>query len=101
MRFAAALIAFACLLPVAASGGDLSERVRVPDGGSLRIDLDRGDVEVVHHDATDVRIEARALGFGASSVHFDLRAAGDDFVLTGRSEGWLRWIRGGAAAIPF
>jgi len=87
--------ALACLLPGFASAGELEQRIRIPDGGSLRIELDRGDVEVVIHEDADVRIEARAEGIGASSVHFDLQRDGGEVVLTGRTDPWLGWIRGG------
>lgn len=72
--------------------GELTQRIPVSDGGTLYVELDHGRVDVLAHDASEVRIEARARGLGASAVHFDLRAAGNDVVLTGIHEDWLEWM---------
>jgi hypothetical protein len=61
----------------------------------LYVSLDRGQVDVLPHDASEVRIACRARGLGASSVHFEARAAGNDVVLTGRSEEWLAFMTAG------
>jgi len=72
--------------------GDLVRSLPAASGGTLFVDLDRGRVDVFAHDAPEVRIEARARGIGASSVHFELRADGDDLILVGRGEDWLAWM---------
>jgi len=78
--------------PAWADPGELSQRIPVSDGGTLYVELDHGRVDVLAHDASEVRIEARARGLGASDVHFDVRTAGNDVVLTGSHEDWLEWM---------
>ncbi len=97
MKYAHIALAFftaAALLaaPAGADPGELTERIPVSDGGTLIVELDHGRVDVLAHDASEVRIEARARGLGASAVHFDLRATGNDVVLTGSREAWLDWM---------
>jgi hypothetical protein len=63
------------------------------EGGRLLIALDFGQVDVVTVEATELRIEARARGVGASGVHFDARSDGLDVVLTARAEPWVAWLQ--------
>ena len=44
------------------------------------------------HDATEIRIQARARGLGASSVHFSVDTRGRDVTLTGSHEAWIDWM---------
>jgi hypothetical protein len=78
----------------AGAAGFLRELPVEPDG-TLRIALDRGNVDVLSHDADAVRVEAQSRGVGASSVHFDLVPAGGELVLTGASDEWLSLLRSG------
>ncbi len=85
----------AMLAAAVASADGFSREVAVAPGGTLRIALDRGSVDVLAHDAQAVRVDALARGVGASSVHFELAPEGDDFVLTGASDAWLTWLETG------
>lgn len=76
------------LPPVAAVAEELDETLDVSPGGTLYIDLDRGSVEVASHDTEQVRIEARATGWAAWGVEFDVWRDGNDVHLTGESSGW-------------
>ena len=67
------LLLLAVLLPGGAAAGELDERVPVGPASRLRIELDEGRVTVVTHEASEVRIEARARGLGASAYRFQLR----------------------------
>ncbi len=80
------------LLPLAAGADDLERRVPVDAHDTLRIELERGDVDVITHESNEVRLEARARGLGASAVHFRLRDDGRRLVLESRSERWLHWL---------
>lgn len=82
----------AAAAPAVAGEGDLVRSVPAASGGTLYVDLDRGRVDVLAHDEPVVRIEAQARGLGASSIHFELRAEGEDLILTGRGEDWLAWM---------
>jgi len=80
------------LAPTAAGAGDLAERIPVAAGGTLKVELDRGSVEIHSHDAAEIRIRARARGLGASSVHFSIDTRGKDVTLTGSHEAWTDWM---------
>jgi len=91
------------LLPGCSGGHDLDERIAVPRGGRLEVDLDRGDglrpdpgwLVVQSHDADEVRILTETSEWGASGVHFRVdRAAGVIRVL-GRVTGAFSWMFGG------
>jgi DUF4097 and DUF4098 domain-containing protein YvlB len=58
----------------------------------LNIALDRGSVAIHSHDATEIHIEARARGLGASSVHFSVNTRGREVTLTGSHEAWIDWM---------
>ena len=72
----AAILALAVLLPAAARGQDLDERVAVEPGGTLQVDLDLGDeippdqvsLQVFSHDADQVWITAEKRGWGTGDV---------------------------------
>jgi hypothetical protein len=70
---------------------ELNETLEVDSGGTLYIELDRGAVEVTSHDAREVRIEARAIGWAAWSFEFDLLRSGNDVRLTGEAATWTMW----------
>ena len=82
---------------------DMDERIAVESGGMLEVDLDFGDglrpdpgsLQVLSHDAGEVRILAGATGWGASGVRFrvDPREGGVRF--SGRVEGAFAWMFGG------
>lgn len=67
----------------------LDERVPVDPGGTLFVDLDRGAVEVLSHDAHEVYIQAEARGWAAGMVHFALAHTGNDVEFDGSVDGWF------------
>ena len=74
---------------------DLDEILAVDPGGTLFVDLERGAVEVRSHDASQVRVQARATGWAAWSFEFDLARDGNDVQLSGESFGRGLWPFGG------
>jgi hypothetical protein len=82
---------------------DMEERIAVESRGMLEVDIDFGDglrpdpgsLQVLSHDAGEVRITAGASGWGASGVRFrvDPREYGVRF--SGRVEGAFAWMFGG------
>jgi hypothetical protein len=78
-----------------ASAGDLSQTLPVTHPGRLRIQLDRGSVNVMAHAEASVYVEAQARGLGASSVAFEVVREGDDVVLRARTEEWVDWLSAG------
>jgi hypothetical protein len=91
------LVTLTCLLALAAPAGaeDLTETIGVARPGRLRIELDRGSVEVLTHSEPTVHVRAEARGLGASSVEFEVVRDGDDVVLRARTEEWLDWLSSG------
>src|SRR5262245_1670350 len=78
-----------------ASAYEFARELAVAPGGTLRIALDRGSVDVLTHDSDAVRVDALARGVGASSVHFELAPEGDNVVLTGATDAWLAFLETG------
>jgi DUF4097 and DUF4098 domain-containing protein YvlB len=79
----------------AAANGNLVASHPLDPGRTIRIELDRGSVDVHSHDLDVVRVEARARGLGASAVHFQLVGEDGDLRLTGGDESWLSWMSDG------
>jgi DUF4097 and DUF4098 domain-containing protein YvlB len=71
------------LAPAVAGAADLTEHVPVAAGGTLNIALDRGSVAIHSHDATEIHIEARARGLGASSVRVEGVKGGVELATSG------------------
>ncbi|MEN8183491.1 MAG: DUF4097 family beta strand repeat-containing protein [Myxococcota bacterium] len=59
------------------------DQIPVPPGGTLRVRLDVGSVEIESDDEHEVRVEASYSG----SMEFELRSDGRDVELEGRKEG--------------
>jgi hypothetical protein len=90
------LVSLALLALAAPAGADpLTQTIPVAGPGRLRIELDRGSVEVLTHPEPSVHVQAEARGLGASSVAFELVRDGDDVVLRARTEAWLEWLSSG------
>ncbi len=98
------LFALALAAPLlACQGADLEEQVAVEPGGLLEVDLymgeglrpDQGWLVVRSHDASEVRIDADATGWGASGVSFRLEHRDNVVRLYGRVSGALSWLFGG------
>ena len=71
----------------------LDTSVPVPEGGTLYIDLDRGNVEVTSHDLPEVRVVASGRGWSAGMCHFTVIRQGRDVQLDGDIDGWLAgWL---------
>lgn len=83
MSVPAALLALSVMHESTDPTEDLEETIAVEQGGTLSIDLDRGQVTVGSHDANEVRISARARGFGAHLGGFELEHQGNDVRLQG------------------
>ncbi|MEE9607002.1 MAG: DUF4097 family beta strand repeat-containing protein [Myxococcota bacterium] len=79
----------ATLLPLAASAADFEKTVAATSGGTLRIELRAGSVEVIGDADEEVRVDARATGLGAGSLDLALTSDGVDVELSGGTGGWL------------
>lgn len=75
-------------LPLVAGADQFRDRVSVEPGGRLTIDLARGSVDIETNGHDEVRVEASASGFGASSFEFELESDGRDARLVGRPDAW-------------
>ncbi|HEY8155808.1 MAG TPA: hypothetical protein VII72_16885 [Myxococcota bacterium] len=97
MRRTPLLLILAALLALAAPAGaeDLTQTLAVERPGRLRVELDRGSVEVQTHPAQSVYVEATARGLGANGVAFEVVREGDDVVLRARTEEWIDWLSSG------
>ncbi len=91
-RIPAAFLAAAGLslgLATASSGEEtLRETLEVRPGGRLLVELERGDVEIVSHEADAVRIDAVARGFNSLFYDFELETDEDEVRLTGELGFW-------------
>jgi len=97
MRRIPILLTLVCLLALSAPAGaeEFSETVAVARPGRLRVELDRGSVEVLTHPESSVHVSAEARGLGANGVAFELVREGDDVVLRARTEEWIEWLNAG------
>lgn len=95
MRRLSGLVVLFWLASSTAAAAEFSRELAAAPGGTLRVALERGSVDVLCHDSDAVRVEALVRGLGASSVHFDLAPDGRDVVLTGDADEWLAWVRSG------
>jgi len=90
------LLLLALLVFVAPAGAeDLTQTIAVAKPGRLRVELDRGSVDVLTHAEASVHVQAEARGLGASSVRFEVVRDGDDVVLRARTEEWIEWLSSG------
>ncbi len=81
-------------LPIAAGARDFEESIEARPGGTLRVDLDGGSVEVETHGEYEVRVDASVEGMGARSADFELTGDGTDVKLSADFSGWLGAFRG-------
>lgn len=97
MRRIPILLSLVCLLALAVPAGaeELTQTLAVARPGRLRVELDRGSVEVLTHSEPSVHVRAEARGLGASSVAFEVVREGDDVVLRAQTEEWLGWLSSG------
>jgi hypothetical protein len=81
------------VLPDPAAAEHFERSLEVAPGGRLVVQLERGSIQLDSHPSPrTLRIEARARGFGAASVHFSLERRGGDVVLRSANAEWLRWL---------
>lgn len=84
--------AMALLLGLAAPGAraeDFERSVAVEPGGTLRVELSSGSIEVETHDRATVEIDARTSGWAARAMQFALDQDGRNVRLTGSRSSWL------------
>ncbi len=73
------------LLPVAAAADDFEETLSVPFGGTLRIELPAGSIDVDTHDEELVEIDADLTG----GMELEITQRGDEVTVSGRARGGL------------
>jgi hypothetical protein len=88
------LLLLALVAPPAAAE-DFARQLAVEPGERLEVSLERGHVEVIRHDAPQLRLLARTRGVGAEGVHFHLLQGPAGPVLRSEVEPWLSWLRPG------
>jgi hypothetical protein len=86
-----------CLIALAGDAGaePFVASLAVSGSGRLRLDLDRGSVDVLAHREPTVHARAEARGLGASSVRVELLRDGADVVLRVRTDPWVEWLNAG------
>lgn len=83
-------------LPLGASADDLEETLFAPFGGTLRIDLPGGSIDVDTHDEERVEIDARVTG----SMELEISQDGDEVSVIGHPVGGLfGFIRSGRVRV--
>jgi len=85
----AVVAVLACGLPAAAGARDFEQSIEARPGGTLRVDLDGGSVEVETHGDYQVRVDAHVKGMGSRSAEFELSGDGTDVKLSADFSGWL------------
>jgi DUF4097 and DUF4098 domain-containing protein YvlB len=91
-QIATLMLLVGCLSPTAAAR-DFEKQIAAEPGGTLRVELSEGSVEVESHDAHEVHVAALVDGVGSRSLDFELTGNGVDAELTGDFAGWLsKWV---------
>ncbi len=89
-------------MALAASGArseDFERTVPVRPGGTLRIDLSVGSIDVETHDLDAVDIDARTTGWASRAVRFSLDHDDDELHLRGTRSSWLRGLGSGRVTV--
>ncbi len=98
-RLATAIALLVVGLPGCGLSEDFDEQVGAEKGGILRaeFDFDAGEasVDVMSHDAEEVRVAFDAVGWGASGVKIKLDRKGKEVSVSGRNAGLAPWLFGG------
>ena len=97
------VVLIACLGQGCADARDVDERVAATPGGTLEVDLDRGEgmrpdpgeLVVQSHAANEVRVVSEASEWGASAVRFSVDRQGETVRVLGRVGGATSWMFGG------
>jgi len=84
---AIACAGLAALAPARAGADDFQRSVPAEPGGTLRVRLDVGSVQVEAHAEDAVRVDARTSGAGAGRMDFELRREAETVELVGRADG--------------
>jgi hypothetical protein len=95
MRWTPLFAAVLLLAAIPAQAEEFDQSVPVRGPGRLRLELDRGSVDVRTHREPNVQIHADVRGLGASSIRFEAALEGSDVVLRSRREAWLDWLSSG------
>ncbi len=72
----------------------LDRSIPVEEGGTLYVNLDRGNVEITSHDAQEVRVLASSRGWASGMCSFTLSRQGRDVQLDGDVDGWTWFLPG-------
>jgi len=73
----------------AARAEDFERTVPVEPGGTLRIELSTGSIDVETHDLSEVEIDARTSGWARRAMRFELEVDDDEVRLIGSRSSWL------------
>ena len=68
---------------------DFEARVPALPGGKLSLHISSGEVEIESHDQNEVRVDARARGFGPGGANFRVVPRRGDVEVRGAAPGWL------------
>lgn len=103
MRTATLAVLSVVLVACHSGADDLEDTLAVAPGELLEVDLymgeglrpDQGSLEIMSHDAEQVRVVATASGWGASGVSYRLERGEGTVRLLGRVTGSVSWLFGG------
>lgn len=77
-------------LPSSAAAEDLEATIPMEPGGTLRIELPGGRIEVESHDEPVVELD----GYASGRFRFEVEERDDEVLVRGRNEGILPWFLG-------
>ena len=84
-----ALALLGTLAASSARAEDFERTVPVEPGGTLRIELSSGSIDVETHDLAEVEIDARTSGWASRAMRFELEYDDDELRLIGSRSSWL------------
>jgi len=94
--------AIALLGALSASGAraeDFERTIPVEPGGTLRIELSSGSIDVETHDLSEVEIDARTSGWARRAMRFELELDDEEVRLIGSRSSWLAGLGSGRVEV--
>jgi len=94
-----AILLLGTLAASSARAEDFERTVQVEPGGTLRIELSTGSIDVETHELSEVEIDARTSGWASRAMRFELEHDGDELHLTGSRSSWLPALGAGRVEV--
>ena len=94
-----AIVLLGALSASGARAEDFEKTIPVEPGGTLRIELSSGSIDVETHDLSEVEIDARTSGWARRAMRFELELDDEEVRLIGSRSSWLAGLGSGRVEV--